>query len=307
MNEYYKRRYNLSNYFTKLDTILLYGLIIILILLLSIFIIIIFYENINTLTTIYVIFLIILILISYTLIKTIQETKKHIIFNNYNDYYELLNCIFKENLKFAIKKYNTFNINNSKIRQLNQDSDLYKIFLMKQELIANINNIENVYGKEANILLTNTYDIIKYYDIQKYINLNFHKRLYFDNNDLNFAKDNKIYVNKTIDYFPYIDLELLEEQDEDRTLLLNYLSKKYNKKINFLYKEPEVLFSNFDMNIDKVLDKFRRIILIYILICVFFIIIILHGLLINFNYYITYIYILIIIILMLFMYGYTFF
>lgn len=304
MNEYYKRRYNLTKYFINLDNILtlLYGLIYILIIILAIFTIVIFNNNINTTTAIYLIFLILLIIISYVLISTIKNTQTHEIFINYNNYYELLNCIFKENLKFSIKIYNTYD-SNKKIRELNKNSDLYKIFLIKKELLSNINNIENIYGKDAEILLINTPDIIKYYDIEKYITQGFHKRIYFNINDISFINKNGSYINKTNDYYQYIDLELIETSNEN-VLLLNYMNKKYNKNFNYLYKSPEYIFMNFNLNIDKVLDKLKQIIYIYILICIFFIIIILHGLFINFNNILTYTYLLIIMILLLLLYSF---
>lgn len=292
MNEYYKIRYNITKYFLNLDIqlSLLKNLIYIVLILSSIFLISIFYNNSNIKINfiIYIIHLLFLLYTSYYILKTINDIKKDETINNYNDYYELINCIFKENL------YNSESI--YKTDKIEKNSNLYTLYNVKNELITYINNIENIYSNnDVNILLSSTPDIIKYYDIEKYINNNFDKHLYLTSN----SKFNNSRYNKYLKYEnetnKYLDLQLLNKYPI-KSELLNYLNKKYNKNFTNVYLEPPFLSPFFDIKINKVISEYKWAIYNYLMMIIFFIFIILHSLYLTYNINIIYIYIIIIIL-----------
>lgn len=292
MNEYYKIRYNITKYFLNLDIqlSLLKNLIYIVIILSSIFLISIFYNNSNIKINfiIYIIYLLFLLYTSYFIVKTINDIKKDETINNYNDYYELINCIFKENLYNSISIYKT--------DKIEKKSNIYTLYNIKDELITYINNIENVYSNnDVNILLSSTPDIIKYYDIEKYINNNFDKHLYLTSNSkFNNARYNK-YLKYEDETHKYLDLQLLNKYPI-KSELLNYLNKKYNKNFTNVYLEPPFSSPLFDIKINNVINKYKWAIYNYLMTIIFFIFIILHSLYLSYNINIIYIYILIIIL-----------
>ena len=136
MNEYYKIRYNISNYFINLDIqlSLLKNLIYIVFLLSCVFLISVFDSiNLNKINLIiYIIHLLFLLYTSYVLLKTINDIKKDKSINDYNDYFELINCIFKENLYNSISIY--------KNNKIEKNSSIYTLYNIKNELITYINN-----------------------------------------------------------------------------------------------------------------------------------------------------------------------
>ena len=289
MNEYYKIRYNITNYFLNLDIqlSLLKNLLYIVLILCSFFIILIFNDtSINTI--IYIIHFIYLIYTSYILLKTIDDIKKNEIINNYNNYFQLINCIFKENL------YNAININ--KISKINKNTKLYELYNIKDELIKYINNIENIYiERDINILISSTPDIIKYYDIDKYINNNFDKHLYLPKNS-KFNNDRyKKYLKYEFNDEIYLDLQLLNN-NPIKSELLNYLNKKYGKNFNNVYLEPPFESPSFNNKINKVVNDYKWTIYNYLISIAFFIFIILHILFYYYNINIIIIYIIAIII-----------
>lgn len=292
MNEYYKIRYNISKYFIDIDNklSLLKNLIYVVLILSSVFLISIFdYKTLNKINfSIYFIHLLFLLYTSYILLKTLNDIKKDEAINNYNDYFELINCIFKENL------YNSTSIYKSD--KIEKNSNLYTLYNIKDELITYINNIENVYANnDINILISSTPDIIKYYDIDKYISNNFDKHLYLSpNSKFNNSRYNK-YLKYVDDKNKYLDLQLLNDYPI-KSHLLNYLNKKYNKNFSNVYLEPPFSSVLFDNKIQKLVDNYKWAIYNYLMIIAFFIFIILHSLYLTYNIQIIYIYIIAIIL-----------
>lgn len=294
MNEYYKIRFNITKYFLNLDIqlSLLKNLIYVVLILSSVFIISIYnYNSLNIINLIiYIIHLLILLYTSYEIIKMIDKIKKDETLNKYNDHFELLNCIFKENLDNTMTIFKTDKINDRR-------SNLYELYKIKDELIIYINNIENVYKtNDVNILLTSTPDIMKYYDVEKYINNNFDKHLYIPSNSkFNNDRYNNYLKQDNDDSYKYLDLELLNKYPI-KSEFLNYLNKKYNKEFTQVYLEPPFLSPLFNVKINKIIDDYKWSIYNYLITIGFFIFIILHSLYLSYNINIVYIYIITIIL-----------
>lgn len=310
MNEYYKERYNISNYFLNIDNdeynyniIIIIPLIYIILIISTIIpiIYIIINKRINITIIIYFIFLIVYYIISIKLIISLNNISNNNLLKRYNNYYSLLNVIFKENLD---------NIN------FKSSSDKY--LSINDSLIKNINNIENVYGNKAYELKNTTNDILKYFTYNNKNNENieniYTSRLYITFKDFRYLHKNLPYISDDVvnddleeEHNYYIDLKILEEYHKgtrERELILDYINKKYNKRFNDLYISS-ILTSKFKENFNNLINDFKRNIYNYIYISIFFIIVSLQNLLIDFNIIIVHIYIAIILILIIFMYFYT--
>jgi hypothetical protein len=316
MNEYYKRRYNISNYFLNIDSDEYYNYMNIIILLLTVILIIvtihpilfiIINKKINITIAIYLIFLIFYYIISYKLYISLKNISSNELLLTYNNYYNIANIIFKENL-------NNANFNSS----------------INDGIIKNINNIEDIHGNKANEFKNTTKDILNYYthNIFDYDNKNdnsnieniYTQRLYIgDFKKFKFLHKNLAFIgydnssielnidDSSINNNPYVDLKIMEEyykNSNERTLLLNYINNKYNTNLKNLYR-PSILTSRFNRNLDIIINDFKNNIYNYIYISIYFILISLQNLLIQFNVYMVHIYLSIIIILFIFMYYYT--
>ena len=316
MNEYYKKRYNICNYFLNLDNDEYYNYMTFVILLIIAtlgmytfypIVFIITNKSINITIAIYIIFLIFYYIISYKLYISLKNISSNELLLNYYNYYNLANIIFKENL------------NNPKINNIINDG-----------IIKNINNIENVYGNKANEYRNTTKDLLKYYthknmDYDKinensnieniytqrlYINFKdfkyLHRNLKFINydNDL----DNDLYEDNSNEFNnPYVDLKIMEEyykNTNERNLLLNYINRKYYTNYNYLYTSS-IFTSRFNKKLDTIINEFKNNIYNFIYISIYFIIISLQNLLIRFNIFMIHIYMGIIGILFLVMFYYT--
>ena len=294
MNEYYKIRYNITKYFFNLDIqlSLLKNLIYVVLILSCIFLISIYnYNSLNMINfIIYIIHLLFLLYTSYDLLKMINQIKKDETLNKYNDHFELINCIFKENLHNAMTIFKT--------DKIDKYSNLYELYKIKDELITYVNNIENVYKtNDVNILISSTPDIIKYYDIEKFINNNFDKYLYLPSNSkfIN-PRFNKYLKQDNENYsYKYLDLELLNKYPI-KSQLLNYLNNKYNKDFTNVYLEPPYSSPLFNIKINKIIDDYKWSIYNYLMTISFFIFIILHSLYLSYNINIVYIYLITIIL-----------
>jgi len=292
MNEYYKIRYNICKYFLNLDLqlSLLKNLLYIVLILSCTFLISIFnYKSLNIINfIIYIIHLLFLLYTSYDLISTINKIKKDEIVNSYNNYFQLINCIFKENLSNSITIYKT--------EKINKNSKLYNLYNIKDELITYINNIENIHAtNDINILISSTPDLIKYYDIDKYINNNFDKHLYLPENSKFINSRYNKYLKNEDDKHKYLDLQLLNNYPI-KSHLLDYLNKKYNKNFTDIYLEPPFLSPLFENKLNKLVSDYKWTIYNYLMTITFFIFIILHSLYISYNIYIISIYIISIIL-----------
>jgi hypothetical protein len=228
---------------------------------------------------------------------------------NYNTYYNLANIIFKENLNNANFKDKTIN----------------------EGIIKNISNIENVYGNKTYQIKNTTKDLLKYYTHNNNNNTNekdndnsnieniYTQRLYIDFKNFKFLHQNLKFINydnTNIDLKQdesndknntYVDLKIMEEfykNTNERKLLLNYINSKYYTNLNYLYS-PSILTSRFNKNINIIIDEFKNNIYNYIYISIYFLIISLQNLLIQFNIYLVNLYIVIIAILFIIMYYYT--
>lgn len=294
MNEYYKKRYNISNYFLNIDTDDYYNIMCIILMLLIVNIVIytiypiIFImtkKDINFTITIYIIFLIVFYIISYNLYISLKDICSNELLSQYYNYYKLLNIIFKENFYYFKKEFT-------------------------DNLIKNINNIENVYDNKANELLNSSNDILKYYkDIENI----YTQRLYFTFDKFKFLHKNLGFIdtkpnndlNDENNY--YIDLKIIEENysnSNEKKKLLHYINSKYNTNFKYLYKTSP-LTDKFNKNMEIIINNFKNNIYNYLYISIFFIIVSLQNLLINFNIVMINIYISVIILLFIFMYYYT--
>jgi len=289
MNEYYKIRFNITKYFLNLDIqlSLLKNLIYVVLILSCIFLISIYnYNSLNMINfIIYIIHLLFLLYTSYDLLKMINQIKKDEMLNKYNDHFELINCIFKENLNNAMTIFKT--------DKIDENSILYELYKIKDELITYINNIENVYKtNDVNIIISSTPDIIKYYDIEKFINNNFDKYLYLPLNSkfINPRFNKYLKENDVNDSYKYLDLQLLNKYPI-KSQLLNYLNNKYNKDFTNVYLEPPYSSPLFNVKINKIIDDYKWSIYNYLMTIGFFIFIILHSLYLSYNINIVYIYI----------------
>jgi hypothetical protein len=277
MNEFFKVRYNLSKYFLNVDnniyeyllTIIIPLLYLIPALLLGIpFLFIKSYNDIINITTfIYIFMIIVLIGVTYKLINSLKDIQTNPIINSYHEYYKLANIIYRENYANS-KKYVQTEI--------------------KEKLLKNIGNIENLYGEQARRLLNTTTDLLQYDDS---INKKFVTRLYFDNyKNFKYLLNNNYYVFKETPYTNYevtfIDLNIMEEYNKDKEikekkLLLNYLNQKYNTNLKTLYI-PSIFTGNFNKKFKKMVDDFKYSIYFYFSIISYFIIILFQGILLNY-------------------------
>lgn len=314
MEEYYKIRYNLYKYFMNIDSdtydIYIYTFIIniiILGILLPIFLISVI-KNVNIYILIFALFIILFYYISYKLYYLFKNIQNNNELKSYKLLYEILNIIYREN-KETIKDFNKFK---------NMENDILK---------PNIRHIENIYddSKINNLILKseNNNDIIKYYDLDDYLNNdNAFNLLYNIEDTKSFITTigvNKDYINYTYKYDNndpgntriQIKLNILFDKNriiddniiETQNKLLKYINKKYNKKLSTLY-------INLDINDDKYLYKdliktLKSNILYYTIIVSYFILMMLHGLFINLNILLTYIYIFTITIFIFIMYYYN--
>jgi hypothetical protein len=306
MNEYYYIRYNLYKYFLNIDDdnynwylnlviLILYLLII----LLTVFALILM-QNISGFTIIYIIFLILFYIASYNLIISLKSISDNETLIKYQKFYDLRNIIFKENLKYALNKYKDDIKNN----------DIEYLYSNKQTVLRNINNTENIYGKEAdklfNLSLNSSYDLLKYFDLNEYIDKGYYNRLYITNT--NFIQNNPNYIKKQLTLSAnksiyYIDLESLEDYPQQQSELFKYLNNKYNKKLSFTSKN--IFTADFNKKLAKSISNYKLNIYYYIIISLLLIILLLHGLFVYFNYALTYIYFGIIILSLIIMYYFN--
>lgn len=278
MNEYFKVRYNLSKFFLNVDNnvyeyylnIIIPLLYLLPILLLGVpFIFIKSYNDIINITTfIYIFLLVILMVITYKLINSLKDIQTNPIINKYNDYYKLVNIIYRENYA-----------NSKKYVQLE----------VKEKLLKNIGNIENLYGEKARRFLNTTKDLLQYDDN---INEKFATRLYIDNfKNFKYLLNNNYYVVKEKPYSDdidviFIDLKTIEElynnrNIKERTLLLNYLNQKYNTNLTKLYI-PSIFTGRFNKEFQKIVNDYTYSIYLYMAIISYFIIILFQGILLNY-------------------------
>ena len=300
MNEYYKSRYNLSKFFLNIDTDtynnylnIIIPILYIIPVILLIFLIIFAFKTINLTIIIYIIMYVILILLTFRLIFVLTSIKTSPILNNYKNYYNLANTIYKENFNYS-----------QVIRTI-----------LEKKLFKNINNIENVYGENASILLNNSFDLLQYDEINEEYTTKIYikdfKKFKFLNKSMGFIeiiKDNyNLDANNepNIDYY-IINLKILEEyypESIEKKLLLKYLNDKYQTKLNILY-QPSIFTPNFSRKFNKLIEYYKNSIYLYLAIITYFIIILLQGLFLIMNIGLTYIYLVIIIIAILLMYIY---
>ena len=295
MNEYYNTRYNLYKYFLNVDTDDYYLKIIILILYLITFILsvfaIILLLNFNGYTILYIILLISYYIITYNLIISLKSIRTNETLIKYGKFYEFTNIIFKENLKYALNSYK----NNQNVLQ---NANVKYLYSIKDTILLNINNIENLYGEDANKLYNSSDDLLKYFDLDEYISKGFYNKLYIDK--LNFIDKNLPYIIKENKDIKYINFEILERYDKQKSQLINHLNIKYNKNLSFWSKH--IFTPNFYKKLNTLIANYRKNIYYYIFISMIFIIILLHSLFVYFNYFITYIYLSIIIIAFIILY-----
>lgn len=301
MNEYYNIRYNLYKYFLNIDNDDYYLSILILILyfitfLLSLFaLILILLKNINGYTIIYIIFLVFYFIITYKLIISLKSISNNETLIKYKKFYEFTNIIFKENLKYALNSY-------KKDINIIVDKDIKYLFSIKEKVLLNINNIENIYGKDAEKIFNSSDDLLKYFDLDEYIEKGFYNKLYVEN--VNFIQNNLPYViKKSNNKIKYIDLEILEDFETQKSQFINYLNIKFNK--NLIFSSKNIFTSNFYKNLKKLISNYKMNIYYYIAISIAFIIILLHCLFVYFNYVLTYIYTSIIIISLIILYYFN--
>jgi hypothetical protein len=297
MNEYYYIRYNLYKYFLNIDddnyntnlSIIITILYIILILL-SLFALLLL-QNITGFTIIYIILLVFYYIITYKLIISLKSISTNETLIKYKNFYELRNIIFKENLKYALNKN----------KGGNTDDDIKYLNSNKETIIKNINNTENIYGKDANKLLNSSYDLLKYFDLNEYIEKGYYNRLYVDN--LKFIQTSLPYIIKNDKSIVYINFELLEDYPQQQKELLKYLDLKYNKKLSFTSKN--IFTADFNKKLNNTISNYKTNIYYYIAISVCFIIILLHGLFVYFNRTLASIYFSLIIIALIVLYYYN--
>jgi hypothetical protein len=183
------------------------------------------------------------------------------------------------------------------------------ILLLKSELLENIHNIENIYGDDAEKLL-NSYDISKYYDLDNYIAKGLDYKLYIYDNNIPFIKKDRPFVisrDDILDKLKYIDLKVLYDTNinyTESTILLNYINKKYNTSLSTLYIKP-IFTPKFEKSLKELINNLKRNIYYFIIILCYFIVILLQGLLYEYNMLITHIYLGIIIIAFILLYYYN--
>jgi hypothetical protein len=295
MNEYYNTRYNLYKYFLNVDADDYYLKIIILILYLITFILsvfaIILLLNFNGYSIIYIILLISYYVITYNLIISLKSIKTNETLIKYGKFYEFTNIIFKENLEYALNSY----IKNPNVLY---NADIKYLYSIKDTILLNINNIENLYGEDAEKLYNSSHDILKYFDLDEYISKGFYNKLYITN--INFIDKKLPYIINETKEIKYINFQILERYDKQKSQLINHLNIKYNKNLSFWSKH--IFTPNFYKKLNTLIANYKKNIYYYIFISMIFIIILLHSLFIYFNYVLTYIYISIIIIAFIILY-----
>jgi hypothetical protein len=295
MNEYYNTRYNLYKYFLNVDADDYYLKIIILILYLITFILsvfaIILLLNFNGYSIIYIILLISYYVITYNLIISLKSIKTNETLIKYGKFYEFTNIIFKENLECALNSYK----NNQNVLY---NANIKYLYSIKDTILLNINNIENLYGEDAEKLYNSSDDILKYFNLDEYISKGFYNKLYITN--INFIDKKLPYIINETKEIKYINFEILERYDKQKSQLINHLNIKYNKNLSFWSKH--IFTPNFYKKLNTLIANYRKNIYYYIFISMIFIIILLHSLFVYFNYVLTYIYISIIIIALIILY-----
>jgi hypothetical protein len=295
MNEYYNTRYNLYKYFLNVDADDYYLKIIILILYLITFILsvfaIILLLNFNGYSIIYIILLISYYVITYNLIISLKSIKTNETLIKYGKFYEFTNIIFKENLEYALNSY----IKNPNVLY---NADIKYLYSIKDTILLNINNIENLYGEDAEKLYNSSHDILKYFDLDEYISKGFYNKLYITN--INFIDKKLPYIINETKEIKYINFQILERYDKQKSQLINHLNIKYNKNLSFWSKH--IFTPNFYKKLNTLIANYKKNIYYYIFISMIFIIILLHSLFVYFNYVLTYIYISIIIIAFIILY-----
>jgi hypothetical protein len=206
--------------------------------------------------------------ITYKLINSLKDIQTNPIINKYNDYYKLVNIIYRENYANS-KKYVQSEV--------------------KEKLLKNIGNIENLYGEKARRLLNTTKDLLQYDDS---INEKFVTRLYIDNfkNFKYLLNNNNYYVVKETPYtnfdITFIDLKTMEElyntrNIKERTLLLNYINQKYNTKLTTLFI-PSIFTGRFNKEFRKIMNDYTYSIYLYMAIISYFILVLFQGILLNY-------------------------
>lgn len=302
MNEYYNIRYNIYKYFLNIENddydyylSILIPLIYLIIILLSLFVLVLI-QKINSYTIIYIIFLVLLYITVYKLISSLKSIRTNETLMKYKNFYDLTNIIFKENLEYAI-------VFKRKKDDIYMNDDVKYLYSNKETILSNINNIDNIYGEDAKKLLNSSHDLLKYFDLNEYIEKGFYKRLYLSK--FNFIDKNMPYIIEDNIYknIKYIDLEILEDFELQRKQLLDYLNKKYNKSL--LYGSKNIFTADFSKKLEKLISNYKINIYYFIGISIYFIIIILHSLFVYFNYILTYIYILLVIISLIILYYYN--
>jgi hypothetical protein len=194
-------------------------------------------------------------------------------------------------LEYALNSYN----DNPNVLQ---NANVKYLYSIKDTILLNINNIENLYGEDANKLYNSSHDLLKYFNLDEYISKGFYNKLYIDK--LNFIDKKLPYIineNKNINY---INFEILERYDKQKSQLINHLNIKYNKNLSFSSKH--IFTPNFYKKLNTLIANYKKNIYYYIFISMIFIIILLHSLFVYFNYFLTYIYLSIIIIAFIILY-----
>jgi len=290
MNEYYKYRYNLSKFFTNIDSddyndylTIIIPVLYIIPLLLFVLLLILGYKNMNVTIIIYIFLFIGLLIMTYKLIQSLKSIQTNPIITNYITFYKLANMIYKENF---------FN------------STFVKLSL-KEPLLLAINNIENLYGDQALTHLNNSYDILQYSDEISPKNNDFITKLYI-NDFKNFKFLNKFmqFINNINNSY-IIDLQLLNDRfPTENKLMLKYFNDKYQITLKSLY-QPLIITTSYNRKFDKMLNDYKKTIYYYFAILLFFILIILQAILLQLNALMTYIYLgsIILIIILLYIYN----
>ena len=297
MNEYYYIRYNLYKYFLNIDDdsynynlSIIIPILYIILVLLSLFGLLLF-QNITGYTIIYMIFLISLYIITYKLIISLKSITTDETLIKYKKFYEFRNIIFKENLAYALSRYN---------KGIGNNADITYLYSNKKEILKNINNTENIYGNDAKKIFNSSYDLLKYFDLNEYIEKGYYNRLYVKN--INFMQNNLPYIIRKKDN-TYIDFELLEDYPEQQLELLKYLNLKYNK--NFSFTSKNIFTPDFIKKLNNLISNYKINIYYYIAISVFFIVILLHGLFVYLNNILASIYLIIIILSLIILYYFN--
>ena len=297
MNEYYYIRYNLYKYFLNIDDdnynynlSIIIPILYIILVLLSLFGLLLF-QNITGYTIIYMIFLISLYIITYKLIISLKSITTDETLIKYKKFYEFRNIIFKENLAYALNKYKN---------GITNIPDITYLYSNKKEILKNINNTENIYGNDAKKIFNSSYDLLKYFDLNEYIEKGYYNRLYVEN--INFMQKNLPYIIRK-NNITYIDFELLEDYPEQQLELLKYFNVKYNK--NFSFTSKNIFTPDFIKKLNKSISNYKINIYYYIAISVFFIVILLHGLFVYLNNILASLYLIIIILSLIILYYFN--